>query len=570
MTNTLTNVIGPGLGQDMLLRQLYLHLQDVAIFTVDLRGEVNSWSAGAAQIFGYEVAEIMGRDAACLFTTQDRTDGQPQTEMRIARQLGRASDYRWHVRKNRSLFWADGLLTPIPDQYGEPMGYLKILRDITDRKLEQDKIRRLAAVDLLTGLANRAAFDARRAELVAMAERSGQLLLLLMIDLDQFKEVNDVLGHQAGDQLLQQVAQRLRAASRESDYVARLGGDEFAMLQLYPPSPANGGVLADKLLHELARPFLINEREARISASIGIAVCPADAATPDALMKKADLALYHAKNTGRNCYRYYTDELDQIAHRKNVDHSELKRVMHAQSFWLAYQPIVDKHGNTIAMEALLRLPGDLSLQPVDYVIGLAQETGLLTFLGASVFRLACAQLRRWRDAGLDGLYICVNTCARELQDHQYADQLDATMRDYQLGPGDVEVEITERDAIELERSGNSIISQVSQRGMRVALDDFGTGYSSLSYLRALPVSTIKLDKSFLQDVPENADANAVAKLVIQLAKELRLDVIAEGVERPEQAAFLGKLGCDFFQGHLFSPALNADQATAWLFAHAGG
>ena len=440
--------------------------------------------------------------------------------------------------------------------------------EIKERKQAEQRAHELSTRDPLTNLLNRRALIQQLEHAVASSDRSGTGFALLFLDLDKFKPINDTYGHETGDELLRQVAARLMAAVRVADIVARLGGDEFAMLQLYPPSPANGGVLAEKLLRELAQPFLVSEREVRISASIGIAVCPVDAASPDGLMKKADLALYHAKSAGRNCYRYYTEELDQIAHRKNADHGELKRVMHAQSFWLAYQPIVDKDGCTVAMEALLRLPGQLSQQPVEYVILLAQETGLLSYLGASVFRQACAQLRRWRDAGLHSVRICVNTCARELQDREYADQLAATMDDYHLGPGDVEVEITERDAIELERYGSTAISQLRDNGVLLSLDDFGTGYSSLSYLRGLPVTTIKLDKSFLRDVPDNDDANAVAKMVIQLAKELRLEVIAEGVERPEQATFLGQLGCDSYQGFLYSPAMKADEATAWLHAHA--
>jgi diguanylate cyclase (GGDEF)-like protein/PAS domain S-box-containing protein len=564
MNPPLTSVIAPGLAPEILLRQIYLNVRDFAIFTMDPDGLISSWNIGAELLFGYSAPEVIGRDIRLIFTTGDQAEGQPQAEMQSARTCGRAADYRWHVRRDGSLFWADGILTPIPGDHGQLVGFLKILRDVTDRKLAQDEIRRLASIDVLTGLANRAAFDARRCEMVAVAERTGQLLLLLMIDLDQFKEVNDVMGHQAGDILLQQTAQRIRAASRESDFVARLGGDEFAMLQLYSQSPAGGGVLAEKLLQELARPFLIGEREVKISASIGIAVCPLDATAPDNLLKKADLALYHAKSAGRNCFHYYTAELDEMAHRKNADHNELKRLMLAKAFWLVYQPIVDAGGHTVAMEALLRLPGPLALHPVDYVIGLARETGMLPELGAWVFRQASAQLRRWQDAGAAGLRVCVNTCAHELQDRDYVAQLEAALADNRLDADDIEIELTERDAIELERSGSNVIDYLSQRGFRLALDDFGTGYSSLSYLRTLPVTTIKLDKSFLHGVPDNADANAVARMVIHLAQDLRLNVIAEGVESAEQANFLGEAGCGAFQGYLYSAALPVDSATEWL------
>jgi diguanylate cyclase (GGDEF)-like protein/PAS domain S-box-containing protein len=557
MTVTLTS--------DILLKQIYQNVRDFAIFTMDADALVTTWNIGAEIILGYTAEEVVGRNVACIFTQEDQAQSQHTLEMDTARESGRAADYRWHVRKDRSLFWADGVLTPILGEQDEVIGYLKIMRDITERKMAQDEIRRLASIDVLTGVSNRAAFDARRTELVSLAVRTHQLLLLLMIDLDQFKEVNDLLGHQAGDLLLQQTAQRIRAISRDSDFVARLGGDEFALLQLHAPSPADGGVLAEKLLIELAQPFLIGEREVKISASIGIAVCPIDATTPDTLLKNADMALYHAKNAGRNCFHYYTAELDEVAHRKNADHSELKRLAAAQSFWLEYQPIIDSaSGRTIAMEALLRVPEPLGAQPVEYAIGLAHEMGMLPDIGAWVFREACRQLRLWRDAGLDGMRICVNTCAQELLNAAYLEQLEAALEEFGLSACEVEIELTERDAIELDRTGSNIIERLRQRGFMLSLDDFGTGYSSLSYLRALPVTTIKLDKSFLRGVPDNADANAVAKTVINLAQDLRLKVIAEGVESDAQAVFLGDLGCSAFQGFLYSPAMPVERATQWL------
>jgi diguanylate cyclase (GGDEF)-like protein/PAS domain S-box-containing protein len=566
MTPPLTAVIVPALAPDLLLRQIYLNVRDFAIFTTGIDGNVTSWNIGAQLIFGYTPEEIIGLNIERIFTPDEIDEARAEREAAVA--FGRASDYRWHVRRDQSRFWADGVLTCIQNEHGEVLGYLKILRDITERKLAQDEIRRLASIDVLTGLANRTAFDARRAEVVSLAVRTGQLLLLLMIDLDRFKEVNDVMGHQAGDVLLRKAAQRIRAVSRESDFVARLGGDEFAMLQLNAPSPADGGVLAAKLLHELAQPFLVGQREVRISASIGVAVCPDDAITPEGLLKKADLALYHAKSAGRNCFHYYTAQLDEAAHRKNADHSELKRVIAERALWLAYQPIIDTGNDpTVAMEALLRLPGGLGAGAVEYVIVLAQESGLMPELGAWVCRQACAQLRQWRDAGLK-TRMCINTCARELVDLRYQTQLEQAVADYGLSPRDIDIELTEHDAMELERTGCDVVERLHRRGFGLSLDDFGTGYSSLSYLRRLPVTTIKLDKSFLLGVPQEADANAVAGTVIRLAKDLRLGVIAEGVERREQAEFLGRLGCNAFQGHLYSAALPSDQATAWLRDHA--
>lgn len=568
MTSPLNRVVLPGLAPELLLDQIYLHLSDFAIFTIDLDGLVTSWNLGAELIFGYPAQEILGQRSDCLYTPSDRADEQPRREMQTARLASRAADYRWHMRRGGTLFWADGVMTPLRTPAGAQVGYMKILRDITASKLAQDEVRRLATIDVLTGLANRAAFDVRRTEMLSFAQRSGHTLLLLMIDLDQFKDVNDALGHPAGDQLLQLTGQRLRAMCRESDFVARLGGDEFALMQLNVSSPSIGGVLAEKLLAELARPFHIGEREVTISASIGVAVCPLDATTPDALLEKADMALYHAKQAGRNCYHYYTAELDEVAHRKHADHSEMRRLMHGRSCQLAYQPILCADGHTLAMEALLRLPGYMGRQPVEYAIGLAGEMGMLPELGVWVARQAFAQLREWKEAGLGGVRIAINTCAKEMRDPGYIAQLMASVAENRLDADHIEIELTERDAIELERSGSSVLAQLRGYGFRLSLDDFGTGYSSLSYLRALPVTTIKLDKSFLRDVPGNADANAVVKAVVQLAHDLRLEVVAEGVELETQASFLSEAGCGAFQGFLYAPALAPIEAAKWLRGHA--
>jgi diguanylate cyclase (GGDEF)-like protein/PAS domain S-box-containing protein len=568
MTSPLNRVISPALAPGLLLEQIYCHVSDFAIFTTDAQGVISSWNLGAELIFGYAAPDIIGQPGDCLYTQSDRAEDQPRREMQSARLANRVAEYRWYARRGGSLFWADGVMTPVRNHDGALVGYLKILRDITASKLAQDEVRRLATIDVLTGLANRAAFDVRRAEMMSFAERSRQMLLLLMIDLDQFKDVNDALGHPAGDQLLQLAAQRLRAVCRESDFVARLGGDEFALMQQNVASPSSGGPLAEKLLVELARPFQLGEHEVSISASIGIAVCPLDASAPDALLKKADLALYHAKQAGRNCYHYYTAELDQVAHRKSADHSEMRRLVHGQSCALAYQPILCVDGHTIAMEALLRLPGYMGRQPVEYAISLAGEMGMLPELGVWVARQACGQLREWKEAGLDGVRICINTCAREMRDAGYLAQLASAVADNGLDADDIEIELTERDAIELERTGSKVVQLLRTRGFRLSLDDFGTGYSSLSYLRALPVTTIKLDKSFLRDVPANADANAVVRTVVQLAHDLRLQVVAEGVELAEQASFLSDAGCGAFQGFLYAPALAPPEAAAWLRQHA--
>ena len=552
----------------LVLEQMYESVVDFAIMTVDLRLNVTSWNEGARRIFGYEVAEVLGRSSTVLFTGPDIATAQPQLEQEQAVRDGRAADFRWQVRKDGSLFWADGVMTPMRDGDNGIVGFLKILRDITARKAAEDEIQRLATVDSLTGLYNRAAFDRRRGELISSAARSAQQFLLYMIDLDRFKEVNDTNGHQAGDELLQEVGARLRALTRESDIVARIGGDEFALVQPNPGSALSGAALARKILVALGAPFRVGGREMLISASIGIAVFPDDASSNDGLLKKADLALYAAKKQGGNCYHYFTEALDQEAHRRNQDHAELRRVERAKDCTLFYQPIVNRGAEqTVAMEALLRLPSStLSGSGVDYVIALAKEIGLIQEIGAWVFAQACAQLRLWRDAGFHAMTMSVNTCTEELLHPAYLPRLLSAMQEHGLSPFDFNLELTERDAITLENNATPILPRLRALGFGVVLDDFGTGYSSLAYLRTLPVTGLKLDKSFLHGVPGDPDANAIAKAILTLAHILHLEVTAEGVEHRSQVSLLEAAQCDHFQGFFFCKPMSADDATAWLVA----
>ncbi len=550
----------------IVLRQLYESVTDFAILTTDLQSRITSWNSGARVMFGYESSEVLGTSTAITFTDADIKSGQPFLEMHMACQDQKAADFRWHKRRDGSLFWADGVLTAIREEDGEVWGFLKIVRDITDRKLAQDEIARLASFDKLTGLYNRASFDNRRSELAASAFRNNNKLLLFMIDLDRFKEVNDTYGHQAGDQLLSDAASRLRSISRESDIVARIGGDEFALLSLNPSSTIQGAALASKMLHALSLPFHVGGREVYVSASIGIAVLPDDAVTPDALLKCADLALYEAKAQGRNCYHYFTKSLDILAHRRNLDQAELKRLERIKGFQVVYQPIIDTIGSkTVAMEALLRVPGPLlSEASRDYIIELAKEIGLLPDIGVWMFEQACSQLQQWRVAGYDSIVVAVNTCAQELIEENYLNRLSRILEQFGLEPCHIELELTERDAIELERTTSNILERLSALGFSLVLDDFGTGYSSLSYLRALPVSGLKLDRSFLKGVPEESDASSIARAIITLARDLRLNVTAEGVELPAQMHFLTEVGCTTFQGYLLAAPMAPADASVWL------
>jgi diguanylate cyclase (GGDEF)-like protein/PAS domain S-box-containing protein len=558
----MNNVIDPA----SLLAEIYNSTFDYCIFTMDLDGRICTWNVGAERITGYSAEETIGQDNAIIFLPEDVARDEPRQEMRIAQTTGRAKDYRWHRRKDGSQFWADGVLTLIRDASERPTGYLKIFRDITDKKLAEAELHRIANSDLLTGLHNRYSFETHAAELIAIATRSAQPIAMHLIDLDFFKQVNDKLGHHAGDLLLQQVARRMREVLRESDFIARLGGDEFIVLQPNLPSMRAAADLAAKLNDVLSRPFEIVNHEVRISASIGIAICPQDATDIDQLQKKADLALYRAKEDGRRKFHFSTETLDSVTHKRSSELAALRDALERNEFWIAYQPKVASHkGRTIGMEALLRCSSPaFSGYPTEDIINLALEAGLMKRLGFWILREACAQMRQWNEKGLSNLIMCVNLSAQELSDQETPGYIDALIAEMGLPPKALEIEVTERQALDVEKYGVPILNTLRSRGIKIALDDFGTGYSALSYLRDLPVTGVKLDKSFLVGIPHDIQGCAVIKAVMDLAHALGLEIIAEGVETEEQAAFLKEFNCTALQGFLISQPLSAIEMTTWL------
>ncbi len=554
-------LIEPGL----LLQQISCCMVEYAVITFDIEGRITSWNHGAEMIFGHAAHEVLATPADYLFTLDDRVAGIAEREMHTALEEGSTLDLRWYKRKDGTLFWGDGMMMPMCVN-GIAVGFLKILRDVTDTKLAYERAEYAASNDLLTGVANRGTFEARLSELLGIAERSSQGLLLFTIDLDRFKEVNDHFGHGSGDSLLKEVACRLKHSCRESDVIARLGGDEFALLLLNPPSVSAGATLAEKLLRALAEPFSIEDYDIAISGSIGIAVFPNDALNAHDLRTKADLALYQAKKVGRNCYHYFTEEMNDAVKQQNLDKFALRATVQKNLYRMEYQPIVSAGtGGTLSMEALIRFSHpQLAGHSVDYVINLAQEMGLIATLGTWIFRQACMQLKQWNLEGIDKIRVAINTCAKELIEPNYIASIERTFAELDLKPWQVEIELTERDAIQLDGSNTKILGKLRAMGCLIVLDDFGTGYSSLSYLCTLPVDIIKLDRSFVREIPQTAGANKVAVAVISLAQALHIDVTAEGVETTDQRNFLQAAHCKSMQGYLFSRSLPPAAATQWL------
>ena len=536
-----------------------------AIFAVDVEGRLLHWNASAEQILGL-APEMRGQNSAQLFTRQDRDAGVPETELAQALTAGRTVACRTLTRSDSSTFWAEAVVTPIYDELRNHLGFLKILRDVTDRHRIDEEILHAARTDALTGLANRASFYEHLHERTIAAARTNETVILHLIDLDHFKEVNDSFGHQAGDLLLYKVAVALKEVTRETDFVARLGGDEFAILQAGSTSAISAGGLAEKIIAVVGEAFDLNGFEAHVTPSIGIAVAPQDGSTPDELIKKADAALYRVKKAGRNGFGYFTEGLDAEAHTRTRDLSALRQCVRDRAFHLVYQPKVSTaSGALVALEALLRCDHPRLLnKPIGQVISLAMQCGLMPAISEWVIDAACHDAKKWFGSSLPRFRICVNLCAREAADPRTTQMLTEATHRHGISPKDLIIEITERDLFQSGPAGIAVLTGMRELGFSVAIDDFGTGHSSLNYLITLPVDIIKLDMAFAAGIPTNVKSCIAVKGIVNLATSLGLHVVAEGIERADQVNFFQQSGCESLQGFHFSRPLTLPDITMWM------
>jgi diguanylate cyclase len=429
-----------------------------------------------------------------------------------------------------------------------------------------EQISELAQTDPVTGLLNRRAFTARLNAAFAACRRGAPAFALLYFDLDHFKDVNDTLGHPVGDCVLRQVAERVQGAVRVTDAVARFGGDEFALLQSNV-SEAQPEAVARKVNELLARPFIIDGNEVRITCSIGISLYRPDAATPDTLMIESDLALYRAKEDGRNCFRFHSAELDHEVHERLTVSAELRTAIDRGQLRLFYQPQVDLATNRIiGIEALVRWqhPRRGLIGPKDF-IAIAERTGSIIPLGQWVFQEACRQLHIWQKMGVYSGTLAVNVSAVQIKSHADLDRFIATtLARWQIDPRDIEIELTESVLIDVTEQYSQVFEQLGKLGVRTAIDDFGSGYSSLSYLTSNPVSRLKIAQDLICGVNSDVRSATVVRAAVRLAQELGLACVAEGVETRAQADFLILTGCEAAQGYYFGAPVSADEMTLWL------
>ena len=444
----------------------------------------------------------------------------------------------------------------------EPMadgGYVTTFSDITEQRLAQSKIVHLSQHDPLTDLPNRSMLRARLADASHRAER-GEPFAVLCLDLDQFKGVNDSLGHPIGDALLKTVAERLVSEVRQTDTVARLGGDEFAIVQTSIDQPKDAIILASRVLGALTLPYDIGGHQVNIGVSIGIAVSPEDGTDPDQLLKCADLALYRAKTDGRGCYRFFEPAMDARMQSRRLLETDLRKALAAKEFEVYYQPLVDVRTRKISgFEALLRWnhPERGMVSPVEF-IPLCEEIGLIGPIGEWVLRQACTEATKWPGS----TQIAVNVSAKQFRNGSLVHTVGQILNTTGLEPSRLELEITESVMIDNCDAAVAILHQLKALGVRIAMDDFGTGYSSLSYLRSFPFDKIKIDQSFVRDLGQKKDSNAIVRAVTAMCGSLGVTSTAEGVETEEQFSMLIAEQCTEVQGYLFSRPQPAEKIAA--------
>ncbi len=546
-------------------RDLY-HKTPVMLHSIDADGRLLAVSDLWLETLGYQRAEVIGHH----FSEFLRLPSQEQLETPLLTEFFKTDDVR-HVAYQ--MIAKDGkpievLLSAIVkrDKHGAISSSLAVLLDVTEHKQTENRVHRLAYYDTLTGLPNRTLFQERLSRELMRAHREDSTLEVMFLDLDQFKGINDTLGHAAGDSLLQSVADRLQKCLRDVDTVARFGGDEFVILLVGLGGTQDPSVFARRTLDAIAKPVTIDGKDLFTTASIGIAVYPTDGTDAETMLRKADIAMYEAKERGRNTYQFFSAELNTRTLERLRLETSLRQALSRQELFLAYQPQLDlDSGKIIGIEALLRWNHpENGLVPPESFIPVAEETGLIIPIGEFVLRTACTQAQSWRALGLPPIRIAVNVSARQFKQHDYVDRVEAILSETNLPPELLELELTESTVMENVQGTIMTLTDLKIRGVQLAIDDFGTGHSSLVYLKHFPFDRIKIAQEFVRDIPRDPDNEAIISAIIAMAESLNLKVIAEGVESKEQLSFLRNRRCHEMQGFYFSSPLSPEHLAEML------
>jgi diguanylate cyclase (GGDEF)-like protein/PAS domain S-box-containing protein len=511
------------------------------------------------QMTGYTLQEIKGRDPR--FMRAEGCDVHEHTRIRaaLARRESVHSILR-NARKNGEIFWNDLRIDPVANEQGTVTHFVGVINDITEAKHYERRLQHLAHHDPLTGLANRTLLQERLRTAIDEAVRDEAPGALAFLDLDNFKYINDTFGHEAGDVVLREIAQRLREGVRDDDTVARVGGDEFVIVINNQPSPGSVAELVERIRRSVSAPVATGEYSIMPGVSVGVSLFPRDGASADLAMRAADAAMYHAKTMGKNNCQFYSPELNQAVHDQLLLEDSLNRAIQQDEMVIGYQPKVDlRSGKVVGAEALVRWSHpDQGIIPPDRFIPVAEATGLIVPLGELVLAKVCKTLQEMEAMGARDFVISVNLSPRQLRQRQFPDRLRTLLRQYQVNPAALELEVTESQLMDHPEDAVDALEQLKALGVRLSIDDFGTGYSSLSYLQKFPVDFIKIDRSFLSDIGHNGN-DIITCAIIALGHSLKLAVIAEGVETREQISFLRDHQCDQMQGFYFSPAVPREQ-----------
>lgn len=564
------------------MRRVIVHNAPYAICVLNLQGVIQTINPAGERLLGHSAMELVGRSTAERFFDPDQiAERGRMLALRLNRPVGEVSvlahmaqdgpglPTEWNLmRPDGRVVVAELSVTELRNEFEQLTGYLVMAHDVTQRREAETQVQHMALHDALTALPNRNMLQEQLKVCLGHAEREGLTMAMMFIDLDRFKKINDSLGHHIGDNVLIEVARRLRAAMRTSDIVARLGGDEFVILLPRIAAEADGLRVAQKVLDEFAEPLRVGPHELRVTPSIGLALYPQHGQDAITLMRHADLAMYQAKNAGRNRLQVYSTQMNSPTAESLILENDLYKALERQELRLHYQPQFDcQDGRITGAEALLRWEHEGKLvSPADF-IPLAEETGLIVPMGEWVLREACTQAQQWRTRSGWPLRIAVNLSAVQLEQPDIVDMVARALHDTGLPPTALELEITESVVVRESLRAAAILHELRALGVGIAIDDFGVGYSSFAYLRELPVNRFKLDRSFLAAVPQSSGDSRLAAALIAMAHRLEVGIVAEGVETAEQAAFLRDHQCDEAQGFYLGRPMKDAAFETMLMGH---
>lgn len=541
-----------------------------AVLSTDIQGKVTYLNVVAEKITGWTREEAAGKDIEEVFVIVDGSTREPcANPLRTAINKNRTVQLTPNcilIRPDGTEFAIEDSAAPIHDRDGLPTGAVIVFHDVSVARALGAEMSHMAQHDILTNLPNRTLLQDRLSQAIVTANRNDSRIAILFLDLDGFKHINDSLSHAVGDRLLQLVAKRLLAAVRTSDTVCRLGGDEFVILLSEVAHEGDAGVKAGKILSALSAPFEMEQITLRVTASVGVTTYPEDGRSAELLIRNADLAMYQAKEKGRNNYQFFEKGMNVRAVERQAIEGDLRCALERDEFVMHYQPKIDlKTGEITGVEALLRWQHPVRglVGPMQF-ISVAEDCGLMLPIGKWVLRESCRQAKAWQDSGLPLIEMAVNVSSVEFRNDEFLEGISTVLLETGLEPRYLELELTESVLMQHAEFSVPVLQKLKAMGLRLAIDDFGTGYSSLSYLRQFPIDTLKVDQSFIHEIHADTDEATIISAVINMGCRMKHRVIAEGVETAEQLAFLRAHGCDEGQGYYFARPMPAEETAKLL------